>query len=319
MIYTDTILNKLSELSQMKTGRKLDAATSAFVTRELTQVLKEVLEVKYPELKGRKFVPVNSEVQKGAEFYTQKVFDGKGMAKIVSSKDTQLPNLALVADEIVRKVEEVAGFYDYSVRELEAAAFAGVSLSSQKAKNARRLLETTIDKLIMVGEAGKFTGFVNDPNVPMIYFDVPLEAANGDDVLEALHLWRNSVNEQSGGVFTANRIVFSQYMFNKLSSKSYSSVVPDSVLKLFAQDTGVDIDYSVYFNESNDGYSGAGYDTGIAYVASDECVSFANPIPFEELPPQEIDLGFKIPVRATFGAVSWVQPLSACYAAFAKV
>lgn len=318
MLYVDTIVQKVSDHALQTRGKRLDAQQTAHLTRELSQILPEVLEVKYPELKMRSFVPVKTGVERGAEYVIQKIYDRKGLAQIVTSQMTQLPKLDLIASEEIRKIEEVAGFYEYTIRDLEAAAFAGVSLTSEKGKVARRQMETTIDKYIAKG-VGSYTGFFNNTNVPQYIFNtgmVALPSLTGEAILQGLHDWRNSVNVQSGGVFTANTAVLSQKVFNHVSSRPYSTTVPQTIGSLFKEQTGVELDFSLYANDANfDGY-GAGHDVGIMYFKDPEVVTFVNPVPYEEAPPQDYDLKFKIPVRETFGPVEFHQPLGASVGIF---
>lgn len=320
MIYIDQIVQKVSDKALATRGKRLDAVQTAHLTRELTQILPQILEVKYPELKLRSFVPVRTDVDRGAQFVVQKIFDGVGMASIVTSQTTELPKLDIIASEEIRKIVEIAGFYGYTLSDLEAAAFSGTNISAEKGKNARRSMERTVDELIARGTIGGadqgFNGFFNNTNVPQYIFSTPITGMTGEQVLVALHAWRNSVNTQSGGVFTANAMILSQGVYNYLSSKTYSSQVPETILELFKRQTGVEVDYSLYLNDANyDGYTG-GYDGGLVYFKDPEVVTFVNNVSYEELPPQDTDLGFKIPVREKFGPVEWSQPLAGSYGMF---
>lgn len=323
MFYTDAIINKINQRSQALHGKKLDAAQTANLQRELTQVLSQVLEVKYPDLKGRKFVPVRTDIERGAEFVVSKIMDDKGRAKILTSEDSRLPIISQEAAEEIRRVVQLGAAYTYSISEMEAAAFSGRSISADKAKAARRVMEREIDELIMKGTIGngkitEFTGFVNNANVPQYIHNSALDSADGDVVLQALHDWVNSVNTQSKGVFSANRVVLSNYYFNKFSSTPYSTVVPETILSLFVKQTGIEVDYSLYCDDASyDGYA-AGHDLGVAYFADPEVLTFGNPVPYEELPVQDTDLGFKVPVRASFSGTVFHQPLAASYGIFDK-
>src|SRR6056297_2801078 len=134
-----------------QSGQKLDANQTAFITQELTAVLAKTMEVEYPALRGRTFVPLRSDFPRGAEYFKTKVYDKVGMASIINSGTTNLNELKTVAKEIVQELVEVGAVYEWTLRELEAAAFSNTPLDQMNAKMARQAIETAIDSIIATG------------------------------------------------------------------------------------------------------------------------------------------------------------------------
>jgi hypothetical protein len=320
MLHTDSVIRNLQEKAKVR-GIPLNDAQTAFVRSELAQVTPKVLEKKYPEYKGRSWVPLDSSVEKGAEYVVQRVFNRTGLARLIASSTTQLPDFGVVAEEVVRKVVEIGGVYQYTHRELEAAAFAGRSISAEKAMSARRGMEASLDELIMKGTLGGqpsgFTGLMNNPNVSNYSFNEALDSADPQDALQALHDWKNSINVQSKGVFSANTMILSNYFYHRLSTRQYSALVPKTILEIFEEQSKLTVEFSNYFDKgvSEDGY---GTDLGVVYFKDPDTLSFANPVAYDELAPQEVDLSIKVPVRSTFGGVNFMQPLAASYGTFVR-
>lgn len=314
----DTINHRLEQTS----GRKLDANQTAFISQELTQILEKVLEVKYPALLGRTFVPLNTSFAAGAEFFKTKVYDQVGMADIISSNTTDLNALNIVAKDIVQEVQEVGAMYSWTIRELEAAAFSNTPLDMLNAKMARQQIETAIDSIIATGGTrltpsavtGQ-TGLLNNPYVSSFTFsNAPWDTATSDEILTDLNSWANSVAVNSDTVFAATRMILSPEWFTYLSTRPYSAMVPDSILKVFLNNSpSIErVDQWYYCKD----FVSDGYDIGVVYQATDDVLTYGNPVPYEEQPPQFVNLKVQIPVRATVVPTVVYQPLGVSYATF---
>lgn len=306
-----------------QTGRKLDANQTAFISQELTQILSKVLEVQYPELRGRTFVPLNTFMSPGTEFFKTKVYDQVGMADVITSATTDLNELNIVAKEIVQQVLEVGAVYSWTVAELEAAAFSNTPLDMLNVKMARRQIETAIDSIIATGgtretpssKTGQ-TGLLNNPYVPSFTFAAQpwSDSVASDVILSELNTWANSVTVNSKTVFSATRMILSPYWFNYLATRPYSAMVPDSILKVFVDNSPSikSVDQWYYCTD----FVSDGYDIGVVYQDSDDVLTFGNPVPFQEQAPQFINLKVQVPVRATVVPTVVYQPLGVSYATF---
>lgn len=138
------------------TATRGDAAESAFTAMQLTFIRPGVLEVEYPELKGTRLVPMNTNVDTGAQEYAYDVYDYVGQAAITSDMSTRPPRVDVKKSRSVANIYSVWDAYGYSVQEARAAIYAREPLPARKAKAARDVIERTLDAIIMVGD--KVTG-----------------------------------------------------------------------------------------------------------------------------------------------------------------
>lgn len=306
-----------------QSGRKLDANQTAFISQELTQILSKVLEVKYPELLGRTFVPLNTSMAPGVEFFKTKVYDQVGMAEIITSNTTDIAELNVVANEIIQQVIEVGASYSWTISELEAAAYSNTPLDMLNVKNARRQIETAIDSIIATGgtrgtpsSVTGQTGLLNNPYVGSFTFtSQPFDNSVASSVILAqLNEWANSVTVNSKNVFSATRMILSPYWFNYLSTRPYSDMVPDSILKVFVENSPSVKSVDQWYYCEN--FVSDGYSIGVVYQDSDEVLTFGNPVPFQEQAPQFKGFSMTVPVRATVVPTVVYQPLGVSYATF---
>lgn len=130
-----------------------DASESAFLARQLEHIRAGIFEVRYPELKGRRFVPVLTAVNPGAEDFTYRWFDEVAQAIVVKTYGKNAPRADVFAQEATSKIRGILAAYGWSLQEMRAAMMANVSLDARKAKAARGAIERRIDDLLLVGDA----------------------------------------------------------------------------------------------------------------------------------------------------------------------
>jgi hypothetical protein len=131
-------------------GERLDAGETAEITRALTYVVRRTFDKRFPELKGRLFLPVNYEVPEGAEAWSERGYTWAGMAKIIHDYAADLPVVSILASEVLHKPRTVGSAYHYSVIDLAKAAFSGVPLDAKLAFGAKRAQENTLEQVAAV-------------------------------------------------------------------------------------------------------------------------------------------------------------------------
>ena len=297
------VINDLKDYSRSQ-GRVLTDAQTAFVATELSQILPKTLEKRYPALRGREFVSLDGSYPSGAEVYYKKVYDRKGLAQIGADPNTQLPNLSVVADSLTIYPFEVSGFYAFTMRELESAALAQVPLETIKAENARLQIETAIDSIIAVGGTQRDgstvtsqTGLLNNANVGQFTFqNDPWGSASAAQVLADLSAFASSVFVDSKTAFSANRVLLSPRVYQFLAQTPYSTVTGQSILSNFKENFGFPVTVDAWYKLED--FHGDGYDAAVVYDDNQDVVSFGNPVPYQEVSPQFVDLTMKVAVRS---------------------
>ena len=145
----------------------LDANESVFFERELEHIYAITYDIKYPELKGRLFIPVSNEANPGSRFTTYRQMDRRGKAKIIGHMADDIPRVDVLNEEFTRPVRPLASSYGWNILELRSAMMANRPLNAMRADAARRADEETLEDIALFGapEFGIPDGFLNHPDV----------------------------------------------------------------------------------------------------------------------------------------------------------
>lgn len=149
-------------------GPRFDANETAAFSRELEYVHAEVIEAKYPEFKGRNMVPIKSGAPLGTTSHRWFEVDGFGKAKFLDNLATDdFPTQEVQGAENTGKVRSIGAKYMVTVEDLRASSMMKVNVETEKAKLARRSIESLIDQTIVgsaTGTNGAFKGIAHDDN-----------------------------------------------------------------------------------------------------------------------------------------------------------
>lgn len=152
-------------------GLRSDSPQTAFFARQLEYIFTQTYDIKYPQLKARQAVPVDTRVPSGAESFTYRSYEKKGQAKTVQSYANDFPNADVAANEFSQKIVSGGASYQFSIQDMRAAAMAGVPLEAKKAEAARWALENWLEDLAGSGDASTLTpmlGIANAFGVPTV-------------------------------------------------------------------------------------------------------------------------------------------------------
>ena len=153
----------------MENNIHLDANENAFFSRELEAIKSQTYDIKYPELKAQQYIPVNTDVDEGATSITYIQYDGNGVSKFIADYADDIPNIEVNGKEFTSPVREHANFYQFTNKEIRAAAKAGKPLRSMKAQKSRQAYEQLVDNTAWLADGSAtwrgLTGLVYNPNV----------------------------------------------------------------------------------------------------------------------------------------------------------
>lgn len=304
---------------------RLDANETALFGRQLEFVSSRLREVKRPELKWRAFVPVSSEAPPGAETWSYYLWDAVGMAEIVANYANDIRRVATTAKKFSFDIESFALGYDYSVLDIERAAFAGVNYQNRKANAVRKGFEIRWEKVASVGQPGvNMKGLLNNANVPITTAAVVggssvwgTAGKAPNDVLNDLMAAEDAILNTTKGVETPDTIIlplnkFRYIQTTPLFASGASSRPEDTILEVFLKRaqyiTGVDWWHPAATADA----AGTG-PRMVMYKRDPEHVHFEFPMPPRELPAQPDGLAIVINSWARAGGVVFEYPLSAIY------
>jgi len=298
----------------------LDADENVYFYEALRQVRSKILEVKYPELKARSLIPVDHEIDPGTESIVYRQFDHIGMSQIISSYAEDLPMVEVDGKEFVSKVKSHGIGYQYSIMDVKRSAKANMPLETKKAQAARKGFEFTVDEIAANGEAQHgLLGLLNQPNA--LSFVIPNNAAETsalwqdktpDEILRDLNGPTLYMIDQTNGVETPDTMLLTPYELGFISTTPRSQNSDTTILDYFLKTNGYIKNVEPWHR-----LKGAGADDTnrmVVYKRDPEKLQLVIPQEFEQLPPQPVNLSFKVPCHGRIGGVVVYYPLSICYA-----
>lgn len=299
---------------------KLDAQETIFFERELEKVKAKTYDKKYPELKIRKLVPVNSDVDPGAETITYYQYDQVGMAKIVESYAKDFPRVDVRKKKFTSPVESLGDSYGYSIQDIRKARMAGIPLEQRKANTARKAMMQAEDQIGAFGDADSgLGGLFNNANTPE--YTLPADGTGASkkfkdktpaQILRDLNGMVNSVVDLTNGVEFVDTLLLPVAVYTLVSSTPRSDNSDTTILQYFMRNNPFIQNVDHYHKLKG---AGAGAtDRAFAYRRDPDVLTLEIPQDFEQFPPQEEGMEFVIYCHERFGGVIIYYPLATVFA-----
>jgi len=300
-------------------NRRLDASQIAFLARDLVYVSRDVQVVLYEKLRASEFIPVKTEVPRGADTWVYRQNDYRGEADIQGSLSTDdAPTADVATEEYPFPTSHVTAAYRYTIDELEAAAFAGVQLQRDKANAAAEIIARGLDKLMRIGHAPLgLTGFFNNPNVPVITLtNGEWLTATADEIVSDLDQCESAIISNTRDVHTASKLLLPTAYEGRVQTLPRNTNTDTTVGPWFIKNGRMikSIERWMALDDATGADVGAADPPqGILYEPDPALVFAEIPVPYEELPPQARNFGWVVPCRAKFAGVVFQKPLAAAY------
>jgi hypothetical protein len=317
MAFTDAFLARLRDDVYQHCNIRLDAGETAALARQLEHIYAQTYDVKYAELKGRRFVPVDTSVDAGAEFYTYRQWNMFGMAKLIANYADDLPRVDSLAKEFPAPIKSLGASYGFSIQDMRRAAMSGSQLDARRARAARRAHEQSFDDIVAFGNAdaglGGMTNNANVPIVPAVTGTWITSVATPLQMIEDLNELVNSIILATLETFIPNTLLLDNTSFQRINSTPMSTTgdADKTVLRFFLDNNPYITDVDQW-NKLNAAGAG-GVSRAIAYQRSEEVLAAVEPQPFEQFPPQARNLEFVIPTHSRVGGVRVQYPLAIAY------
>lgn len=301
----------------------LDADERVFFDRQLEHVKSRTYDIKYPELKAKRYIPVSTEAGPGAETITYEQYDHVGMFKIVSSYADDLPRSDVKGKEFSSPVRSIAGSYGYSIQTIRAAIQAGKPIETRKAEATRRAYEQRVNDIAWnarptAAKYGGLTGLLYNPNVTKYEVDTgatsavkPWSGKTPAEILFDMNKAVDTIFNLTLGTATANTLLLPLEQHTLISSTRNSDASDLTILEYFKRNRpGVTVDMINDFKDILNPRTGSGTtDIMLAYRLSPEVLTLELPSPYEQFPAQERNLEFVIPAHGRIGGVIVYYPL----------
>ncbi len=314
---------QFDRLQRDELRRHFDANELPFLERELTQLRAKAYEVKFPEAKARRFLPLATDIAASAMTFEFKVYTPVGAAKIINPKAGDLPRIELGAKSITCRIVPIGASFAFTVQELREAVRIGTPLQTIKPRLTRDAVERGIDELLAFGDlvntSGQdgmpMLGFTNNSDVitgGIETFSYWLD--NGDSGLTMLAELSNMCDEvstRSKGLFSCTDLLLPLSRYNYAASKPFSESIGESVLAVFKKNHP-EINVQPWEKLETAGVTSA--PRAIAYSKNAEVLEAVIPQEFEMMPPERHGFEMVNDCWATCGGVKIYQPTAVVYA-----
>lgn len=296
---------------------RLDANEAAFLERQLEYIEGRLYQVKFPELKYRRLVPINNEGQ-GAETITYYLYTKTGMAKIISNPADDLPRSDVHATRHTQDVFSIGTSFGYSTKALRSALQAMIPLDTMKVDAARRAIRQKESSICWNGDAGSnIVGLFAHPNIPTV--QAPLNAGatsrawadkTPDEIIADITTLVSGIRDATLGTHEPNTLILPIVQYNKIALTPRSTISDTTILEFITKPgNSFGLTDVTWLNEIKGAGTGAS-DMALVYEKDPEVLELRIPMEMMTHPPQMRNLEFKVPVEAENGGVVVRYPLA---------
>jgi hypothetical protein len=321
-----------------------DAASSALFLRDLTEVMGRTFDVKYADLKARQIFPIFTGVDPAAESYVWRQYDRRGTAKVIHDYSADLPTSEVLAAEYQSRILSLGTSYKYSIQDLRRARMAGIPLETRQALAARRAMEQAFEQICWFGvrqtpgtvansQALEFAPTAQNTNDPMaMYGAANFPGLTGNSTLNNWLSASTSVStivqdfktylelamiNATNGIHTPNAVVFPLSTWAALNTQARSTTFTDDTVLQYLLKTSPWVK-NVYWTPMLEtaGLKQDGSTPGpriLVMERNEENFQMVVPQEFEQLPPEIVNMSFKVLCHMRVGGFRISYPKSIYY------
>lgn len=294
----------------------VDANETATFARELEYIQAGVIEKKYPNLVGVSLVPISGgAIFPGARSHTYREITSWGEAELLEEFSLDdFPSTDVKGSETTGKFRSFGAKYSYTFEELRARPSQSWDPTQKKAETARRVMEEKLDKLILDGVTGLFTGLLNDAasqdDTSSDDWETGSEAGDVAAILATFRRMVANARIATKGVYNEFDFVISLAQSVKMNLFVPSTTVGGGTTVgdfLLNHVQGV---RSITTSPRSDGAGAGGKDRVLCFPRDPEVLDALVPVRFEQFAPQLTGMAFVTPCHGKYGGIRIFQPLA---------
>lgn len=319
IVFAQEIMDAVPDLASVtddvkETARRFgvglkDASETLVFARQLEHIKNRLYKKQYAQLKGTSLVPMSTEAGPNKEFMTYRVWDRFTMAKLVTNYQTDFETVTAVASEVFLKFYDFGNAYEYSQRDVELAASAGVPLSTMKADACREGHELALDEAIAIGiPQVKTYGLLNHPNIQLLSFTTGnWPAATGEQIVADMEGAVTQMMVSTLEIHAPDTFVMSTAALRLVATKAFNSASGDkTVLQVFKdRNPGISVEsWTKLTNASAPGNNGR----ILVYKKAPEILEFEVGEYFRQYSPREVGMSLVVPAMSRLGGLALHQP-----------
>lgn len=292
----------------------MDAAESAFFARQLEFIYTQTYDIKYADLKARRFIPTSTAANGGATTVTYMQFEEVGRARIGSHKSDKPPRVDVNGNEFTRPVREVEASYGWTVKEVKSAAMAGMDLNPRRASACRRAIEREMDEIAAIGAPnfGIASGALNEPASTVDASAGAWTAPASPDTIigEVSAMWQGIIDDTLE-VETADTLLLPGQEWAHIATTPRSTTSDTTILE-FIRNSFPDLTTIEPWHRLSTAGAG-GVRRAMMYKRSMDILANEIPNEFEQLPVQPDGMQFVVNCFASIAGVAVYYPLAVRY------
>jgi len=292
----------------------LDAAESVFFARQLEFIYSTTYDIKYADLKARRYIPPAPGANAGATTVTYMQFQEVGRARIGSHKSDKPPRVDVNGTEFSRPVREIEASYGWTHKEIKSAAMAGMNLNARRGAACRRAIEREMDEIAAIGAplVGIASGALNEPNstIDASAGSWTAPAAADTIIAEVADLWKGIIDDTLE-VETADTLLIPGQEWAHIATTPRSTT-SDTTILAFIRNSFPDLTTIEPWHRLATAGAG-GVRRAMMYRRSADILANEVTNDFEQLPVQPDGLQYVVNAMASTAGVAVYYPLAVRY------
>lgn len=298
----------------------------SFMTSQASRINAAVYQARYPAIRYRGLIPVDTTGPEWVKSVTYFSLDGVGQAEWVNTGADDVPHAELIRSMSETSISMAAIGYGYNLEELAQAQMLGIDLSNRKAMTARRASEEKIDQVAFIGDEAKgFTGISNNPDVT-----AQDAAATGTgsstewadkspgQILADINSMLTGVFTGTNTVATADTILLPYTQMHEIGTRQLDSTSETTILSwvlrnnVYTMETGQPLTVRGIRGLETAGEGGVA--RAVAYRNDAEVLRLNMPMPFRFFPVWQVGpFRFEVPGAFRIGGVDVSLPKEVIY------
>ncbi len=309
----ESLVRKLCDEDEfIDRGWRADVGETRLFATMLRYVVAKAIPTLYVMNKVRDTFPVDSSVPPGAQTVEYRRLIDHGDLQEISSRGTDVPEVTYDAESDVYRLVSYAGAFSWTLDDLEAAAFAGVPLSTEGLAVLNRAAERSFELVSLQGHVAKLiAGVYNDANPAVTVPTTGTWAtATHDQIVFDCHDIIDAVFTANNRNYRPNRLLIPSVSWRYMAIRRANTDL--NVMTALQQDfPGLQISEAT---SRADLYDAAG--TGprvMAYTYDPSMIKVVEPRRFTLEPAEKKGFAYIIAGRQKLGGCQMTMPLTVGY------
>ncbi len=299
--------------------RRCDAGEDVFLARQLIFLQNKEVNQLFVQNKALSYVPVDTSVPVGAEQFTTPSFTQVGSAAFVTNYGTDFPSADVYVTETIFRMFDIGSSYRYSLKDIRAAAFGGVPLSSKRADASRLAHDAKIDEIALSGDTARgIKGLANNSGVTVLTAGGGTivgnwETASAATIKADLAAMESTVLFACNGQdqLMADTLLLDDESYMIMNTRPSTSFSDQSILKSYLSNSPYIRNIEPWVKLRNAG--AASVRRAIMYKRSPDILDMKISNAYETFAPQQNMLEWIVPALSRLSGVVWYRPFAGLY------